>query len=186
MTEAVLIRELRLRPHKQPAAAGSGPDFTQRASQSPRFLSGAARRESETASASGSAIMSLRLTFCDTILRNAEEENKTTNARSRSFARRRSNPILELLNSHLLSRDEHNGQFIFTLKVFSCHDEIIACVLTLLAVMHALITLCARPPSVDLQSFCCAEHKTIATSRKIRFLYPDSLSWESDTLAYLS
>lgn len=131
-------------------------------------------------------IMSLRLTFCDTTLRNAEEENKTTNARSRSFARRRSNPILELLNSHLLSRDEHNGQFIFTLKVFSCHDEIIACVLTLRAVMHALITLCARPPSVDLQSFGCAEHKTIATSRKIRFLYPDSLSWESDTLAYLS
>lgn len=85
--------------------------------------------------------MSLRLTFCDTILRNAEEEKKTTNARSRSFVRRRSNPILELLNSHLLSRDEHNGQFIFTLKVFSCHDEIIACVLTLLAVMHALITL---------------------------------------------
>lgn len=55
MTEAVLIRELRLRPHKQPAAAGSGPDFTQRASQSPRFLSGAAWRESETASARGSA-----------------------------------------------------------------------------------------------------------------------------------
>lgn len=64
MTEAVLIRELRLRPHKQPAAAGSGPDFTQRASQSPRFLSGAARRESETASARGSASAATGLCHC--------------------------------------------------------------------------------------------------------------------------
>ncbi|KAJ8415845.1 hypothetical protein AAFF_G00404020 [Aldrovandia affinis] len=61
-------REPRLRPHKQPAVTGNRPDFTQRASQSLRFLSGAAQRQSERLIARRDWIMSLCLTFLDTVL----------------------------------------------------------------------------------------------------------------------